>query len=163
MMTKRLELSFLTEEDAPFILELLNSEGWIKYIGDRGVNTLGDAKEYVNSGPQKSYKQHGYGLMLITKKETDEKIGICGLLKRDYLDSPDIGFALLPQYQGKGLMKEACLNRLSWAKEKNLTCIQAICDPKNERSIGLLGKLGFSFISKMVRDQETISLYQINL
>ncbi len=163
MMTDRLELSFLIEEDAPFIFELLNSEGWIKYIGDRGINTLDDAAEYIKSGPQKSYEQHGYGLMLMRNKETDEKMGMCGLLKRDYLDYPDIGYALLPKYEGKGLMKEACLETLSWAKKEGLASIQAICDPGNERSIGLLDKLGFFFISNMDRDEETISLYQINL
>src|SRR5205809_1402527 len=100
--TDRLQLRLLSVDDAEFILRLLNEPSFIQNIGDRGVRTLDDARAYITNGPIASYEKHGFGLLLVQLKTTGTPIGICGLLKRDALPEPDIGYALLPEFWSNG-------------------------------------------------------------
>ena len=67
--TSRLVVRRLVDEDAPFILELLNDPSFIRNIGDRNVRTLDGACAYIRSGPLASYAQHGFGLWAVVLKE----------------------------------------------------------------------------------------------
>jgi RimJ/RimL family protein N-acetyltransferase len=150
--TERLRLREFTLDDCDFIIELLNSPGWLKFIGDRNVRNHEEAKYYLENGPLKSYRVNGYGLLMVEKKDDEGKsasstaIGMCGLLNRESLDLPDIGFALLPEFNEKGYALEMARATLVYAKEKlGLPSIAAITLPGNIRSIRLLEKLGLSF------------------
>jgi len=144
--TERLEFHLLSLADVEFIIELLNTPGWLKYIGDRGIKTTADATDYIMMGPMTSYQNNGFGLWLIKLKGTNTSIGLCGLIKRDYLDDVDIGYAFLPEYFGKGYAYEAAKATLDLAKsEYHLKRIVAITSKDNERSIALLEKLGMHF------------------
>lgn len=148
--TERLALRELNESDASFIIELLNSDGWLKYIGDRNVKTEDQARDYLNNGPIKSYQDNGYGLYLVELKNEKIPIGICGIIKRDNLELPDIGYAFLPKYMGQGYAFEIAQQTLVYAKEQlNINKILAITNPENKASIKLLGKLGLTF-QKMI-------------
>jgi len=160
--TSRLTLRRLTEEDAPFILRLLNEPSFIEFIGDRGVRTVDDARRYLRAGPLASYEQHGFGLYLVELREGEVPIGICGLLKRDQLDHPDIGFSLLPDYWSQGYAMEAASAVMQYARESlGLGRILAITSPHNERSGRLLARLGFTFERKirMSADGEELKLF----
>lgn len=98
--TERLRLCEFTIEDHAFVAELVNSPGWLKYIGERNVKTPDQARAYLENGPVKSYHEHGFGLWLVELLKTEEPIGMCGLLRRDQLEHPDIGFAFLPAFTG---------------------------------------------------------------
>ena len=149
--TDHLILCHLTTEDAAFILELLNDPGWLRFIGDRGVRTLDDARRYILNGPVKSYQQSGFGLYLVKLKENETPIGMCGLIKREELDDVDIGFAFLPQFTGRGYAYEAAAATLHYGYTVlGLKHIVAITDPDNERSIRLLQKLGLR-LEKTIR------------
>src|SRR5579863_594049 len=95
--TSRLDLRELDCNDAAFILELLNEAAFMRFIGDKGVRTLADARDYVRQGPMDSYARNGFGLYAACLR-TGKPIGICGLVKRDGLDAPDVGFAFLSRY-----------------------------------------------------------------
>ena len=141
--TNRLLIKKFSVDDAPFILELLNTSSWLAFIGDRGIKTLADARQYILNGPLKSYNQNGYGAYLISLKETNVSIGMCGLFKREFLDNPDIGFALLPQYAGNGYGYESAKAVLTYARiDLGLPCVMGITKPTNQASIRLLEKLG---------------------
>ena len=105
--TERLTLRWFTLDDAEFIYELVNQPAWIRYIGDRGVDSLAAARNYIETVPLAAYRQHGFGLYAVERKTDGTLIGICGLLKRETLNDVDIGFALLARYEGQGLMYEA--------------------------------------------------------
>src|SRR5262249_49084316 len=98
--TERLRLRYLTADDAAFILDLLNEPEFIRNIGDRGLRTLEDARLYIESGPVTGYKASGLGLYLVELRDDAMPIGICGLLKRDYLADVDVGFALRAGFRG---------------------------------------------------------------
>jgi len=160
--TKRLLLREFTQDDAPFILELVNDPAWLQFIGDRNVHTLAEAKSYLQTGPIDSYHRFGFGLYLVQLQADDVPIGMCGLIKRPSLPDVDIGFAFLPQYTGKGYAFEAATAVLTYAKTKlKLKRIVAITAVNNDRSIKLLEKLGFHY-EKMVQlsdDGEALKLF----
>lgn len=144
--TDRLRLREFTLSDATFIIELLNTPGWIKYIGDRNVKTEEQAKEYLRNGPIKSYEINGFGLSMVELKDKTP-VGMCGILKRDNLENPDIGFAFLPNSMGKGYAYEIASAVMNYAKTRlQLPAISAITLPNNDASIKLLGKIGLKYI-----------------
>lgn len=142
IQTERTLIRKLTFDDCEFVFQLQQSPGWKKYIGDRGVHSVHDAHQYLKEGPMRSYAHHGYGLFLVQLK-SGQKIGISGLIKREYLDCPDIGFALLPEYEGKGFAIESASAVLHYSlKHLGIDRIQAIVMEENNKSIKLLEKLG---------------------
>jgi RimJ/RimL family protein N-acetyltransferase len=142
--TDRLEIRELSTTDATFIIELLNSPGWLRYIGDRNVQTTEDACNYIINGPQASYAKNNFGLWLVQLKGSQTPIGICGLIKRDTLPMPDLGFAFLPQFEGMGYALEAANAVMEYAIHKLIMPkVAAITTPDNDRSIKLLHTLGF--------------------
>jgi len=148
--TERLIVHKLGTADGSFIVELVNSPGWLEFIGDRGIKTIADAENYIVNGPMASYQKNGFGLYLLALKQSNISIGMCGLIKRDELDHPDIGFALLPAYTGKGYAQEAAFAVLQYAQETlGIKKIAAITLEKNGRSIQLLTKLGLLFEKKI--------------
>jgi len=149
--TSRLIISKVTHKDAPFFLVLMNSPNWIKYIGDRNVKTVKEAESYLKKGILKSYAALGYGFYKVALKSNPSvAIGICGLIKREELEIPDLGFAMLPQYEGKGYGYESSVAVLVEAKNKyDITKVGAITLELNVNSIKLLEKLGFSFEKKI--------------
>ena len=152
--TERLLLRHLSTEDAEFILELLNEPSFIRNIGDRGVRTIDDANSYILNGPVASYAKNGFGLYLVKLKETNESIGMCGLIKRDTLEDVDIGYAFLPKFWSKGYAVESAQAVKEHAKNViGLDRIVAITDPENEGSIRVLEKIGLKF-EKMVKLSE---------
>ena len=159
--TERLILRGLTVADAEFILALLNEPSFLRYIGDKKVRTAQDAEQYILNGPVASYERHDFGLCLVELKETHTPIGICGLLKRDELPDPDIGFAFLPDFWNKGFAFEAAAAIMKDARERlKLQRILAITNQDNEASIKLLRKLGFHIerLIKMSTDANELFL-----
>jgi RimJ/RimL family protein N-acetyltransferase len=146
LSTPRLNLRHLSIQDAAFILELLNEKPYLENIGDRGVRNLADAEAYLMSGPLASYQEFGFGLYAVERKESPEPIGICGLLKREYLDDVDLGFALLQRFWGQGYAQEAAETMMQHARVKlGLRRIVATTKPHNRDSEKLLKKIGFRF------------------
>jgi RimJ/RimL family protein N-acetyltransferase len=144
--TDRLILREFDLNDAPFIVQILNTPKWIQFIGDRGVKTINDAHHYLLNGPMKSYQTNGFGLMMVALKSDETPIGMCGLIKRDTLEDVDIGFALLPEYEGLGYAFEAASAVMDFGKnEVGLQRIVAITLPENARSVGLLKRIGLTF------------------
>jgi RimJ/RimL family protein N-acetyltransferase len=154
--TQRLILRELGPEDAAFMLELLNTPSWKRFIGDRGVNDLEKSIDFITTRMMKSYAELGFGFYLVLLKEGNVPAGICGMIKRDALDDVDLGFAFLPQYENQGYGTESSLAILEYAKNVHaLKRIAAITNPDNERSIALLHKLGFAFQKQILLPGET--------
>ncbi len=136
-------------EDAAFVLQLLNEPSFIEFIGDRGVRTRQDAERYLREGPMSSYRQFGHGLLRVSLKDGDIPIGMCGLVKRDTLPNPDIGFALLPAFWGQGFVTEAARAVIQHGREVlGKQVFLGITTPGNVRSIAVLKKLGLSFLEE---------------
>jgi [ribosomal protein S5]-alanine N-acetyltransferase len=144
--TPRLFIRRLSSDDAAFLVQLLNEPSFLENIGDRGVRSLDDARGYVAKGPGASYEKYGFGLFHVALKESREPIGMSGLLKRDWLEDVDVGYALLPQYFGKGYAFESAQAVIEWGRrEKGIQRVCGIVKPDNTGSIRVLEKLGLKF------------------
>jgi RimJ/RimL family protein N-acetyltransferase len=144
--TERLVLRQFTRDDAKFIVALMNTPDWKEFIGDRNMRTEAQAIAYLENGPLKSCELHGFGLSMVELKDSKIPIGMCGLLKRETLDYPDIGFAFLPEYTGKGYAFEIVKATVTFANEQlNIHPVLAIVMPTNTQSIKLLEKVGMKF------------------
>jgi [ribosomal protein S5]-alanine N-acetyltransferase len=161
--TERTRLIRLKSEDSPFILEVVNDPSFIENIGDRGVRTLSDAEAYIKRVTD-SYERHGFGLYRVELKDSKESIGISGLVKRDTLAEPDVGFAFLPKYWLKGYAVETAQAVLNYARDElKIKRVLGITSPKNVGSVRVLEKIGLKFdgVTKLVGDDKDVKLFSI--
>ena len=160
--TERLILREMALDDAEFMLGLLNQPSFIRHIGDKGVRTLDDAREYILNGPVDSYRRFGFGLYLVESKDSQTPMGICGLLKRETLDDVDVGFAFVPEFWSRGYAFESASAVLAYARDAlGLERVVAVVSPGNQASIKLLEKLGLSFEHRvrLLDDEPEVELY----
>jgi RimJ/RimL family protein N-acetyltransferase len=160
--TTRLNLRQLQLSDASFVLELVNEPAWLRFIGDRGVKTLKDARRYLQDGPLASYEHFGFGLYAVELRADAIPIGMCGLLKRETLEDIDIGFALLERHWGRGYALESAAAVMELAKDRfALKRVVAITTTDNRSSAALLEKIGMHFdrMIRMPNDDEELRLF----
>ncbi len=167
--TARLQLHAMSDRDdadVALMLELLNDPAFIRNIADRGVRTLEQARDYLRNGALRSYAQHGFGMYAIRRTDTGDLIGNCGLVRRDGLDGPDLGYALLPAHAGQGFALEAARAVIADAGSRlGLARLHAIVNPDNAGSIRLLQKLGFEFDRMIVLRaiEHAVDLFHLHL
>ena len=161
--TERLYLKCARLEDAQFIYELLNSASWIKYIGDKKITSKNKAKEYIQKKLIDEYDKNGFGLLTVALKN-GTPIGLCGFLKRDFLEHLDLGFAILPAYEGIGYAFEAANAMMDYGKSKlKLKHVLAICMETNQRSLKLLDRLGFKKIDVVKPNEAAEELFLLSI
>jgi len=159
--TSRLTLRRFTLEDAPFAFELVNDPAWIEHIGDRNVRNLDDARDYIQK-TLTMYERVGFGLYVVILKATGEAVGTCGLIRREGLTDPDIGFAFLPKGRGQGYALESAAAVLAYGRETlGMTRIVAIVSTANLRSIRVLEAIGLTYERLVVLsgEGEPVPLY----
>lgn len=162
-VNERLHIRHFTLDDAPFILRLLNDPSFITNITDKGVRSLDAARDYLRDGPIASYRKHGFGLNAVELRHDSTPIGMCGMLKRDDLPHPDIGYALLPEFCGRGYALEAAQCVFTHHRKQHPNDpICAIVKPGNARSIHLLEKLGLRAVGtyRMVPEPAELLLFR---
>ena len=156
--TNRLEIRPLAAQDAPFIFELVNSKGWLKFIGDRNVRTHENAKEYIAGimvNPEVRY-------WVVKELASNSPAGVVTLIKKEYLSHPDIGFAFLPVFEGKGYAFEATRAVLELIKElPEFKTLLACTLPENTKSIRLIEKLGMKYWQEITVEKEILNLYKL--
>lgn len=165
LQTPRLAIRHFVLSDDEFILRLLNEPSFLRYIGDRKVRTLDDARTYIQNRFIASYAKNGFGLYMVEDKN-ETPIGMCGLVKRDPNEDADVGFAFVPEACQQGYGYEAASAVMDYARNKlHLKRILGITVPDNVASIRTLEKLGLRFLredfSKDTND--AIRVYEILL
>ena len=159
LTTERLFIEPLSTIEDDFILELVNTEGWIKFIGNRNITSKINAANYI----QKILNNKNLSYWVVKLKESRKSIGIITFIKRDYLEHNDIGFAFLPTETNKGFAYEATIAVLEkLIKVKNLKHILATTIPENENSIKLLNKIGLIFTEEIEIDTSKIQVFGIS-
>lgn len=147
--TERLILARLTIADATFLLEIMNEPGFVEFVADRGLRTEADAARYLAEKILPDYERFGFGFYRVSLKDCGTAIGICGLVKRDVLEDPDIGFSMLERFWRKGYAYEAAVAVMDYGRTVlGLPRICGVTAPENRASQHLLAKLGLKFQRK---------------
>jgi len=155
----RLSLRHFTPDDADFIHELLSEPGWLRFIGDRGVDSRESALAFIRDKLVPAYRSRGLGFLAVERRSDGERVGMCGLVKRDWLEDADLGYALLARHEGYGYAIEAACGVLRHARERcGLSRLAAIVDPDNTRSRLLLERLGFERDGEVTPPDEAVPL-----
>ena len=150
LQTDRLILRRYTLDDAEFIVRLVNDPSWLRFIGDKNVHDLDDARRYLREGPLDMYERYGFGMFRVEERDGGTPAGMCGLIKRDTLPDVDVGYAFLPQFRGKGYAFEAASAVLEYGNRVfGLKRILAITSLDNAGSIRVLEKAGMKFEREM--------------
>lgn len=159
--TDRLILRHMEAGDAAFILELLNDADFLRFIGDKGVRDIEGALGYIQTACHEAFERFGVGMMMVERMDTGSQAGICGLLNRDYLDNPDIGFAFAKDHRGAGLASEAVDATLTYGFDAlGYSVLSAFTDPDNSASRRLLERAGMKLVGmKSVPHAETKVCY----
>lgn len=166
LYTERLLLREITEGDAGFMLGMFNDAAFQRFIGDKGVRTEEETRLYLVDHYISSFARHGFGPYCVVLKETGMPIGMCSVLKRDWLADPDFGYAFMPEYRHRGLAAEASRAVLEYAQDVlALPRLVAIIDEANRDSVKLINSLGFRFDSTVreSEDKNEVGLYVLDM
>lgn len=164
--TGRLRLRHLELRDAAFFMRQVNEPSWLANIGERNIRSIEDAERYLDTVTFPSYARFGFGMYVVEQKDDGTPVGLCGLVKRDLLPAPDIGFALLENQWGQGFAREAASATLRYARDAlGIARVLGITTPANDRSGRLLFGLGFVREGpiRMPPHDERLILYSIDL
>lgn len=143
--TERLRLRWFDDRDVPFVLGLVNETPWKTNISDPGVHTLEQARQWMQDRLQSRYWSQGHGFWCIERKEDGEPLGLCGLIHRDGLPEPDLGYGLAERHWGRGYAREAAAAALRYAHEVlGLRHVLATTAPHNDASGSVLRDIGFA-------------------
>lgn len=158
--TERLSLHHFEKGDAAFLLEIMNHPDYHAFIGDRQLRSVEDAQTYIEEKMIPPYAKLGFGFWVMRLRETGEKAGFAGIIKREALDDADVGYAVHEKFYGKGLAQEAVRGILAYAKEAlGFSQLSAVTDPDNAASINVLMKCGFAFEKKTTFMEDNVNLY----
>jgi RimJ/RimL family protein N-acetyltransferase len=94
---------------------------------------------------QRLYREHGFGLWLLTLRATGEFVGDCGLTPQrvDGVTELEVGYHVRAALQGRGLATEAAAACRDYAREVlGVDRLIAIIDPRNRPSQRVAEKLG---------------------
>ncbi|MBE3728128.1 GNAT family N-acetyltransferase [Vibrio parahaemolyticus] len=166
LTTERLILRLVSVDDAPFILELYNHPDFYRFVGDKQMRTDYEAVRYIKENMLRMEEKKGVSLLVVEDKQTKQPLGICGLVKRDTMNTYDIGYGFLPSAYGQGFAIEAAKAVIEYAKQAmQLSQLVAITNNDNIRSISLLKKLGFEFerVEQQYDNGRTLELYTLQL
>jgi ribosomal-protein-alanine N-acetyltransferase len=155
--TERLHIRFAQIADAAELLKLVNQANFTKYIGDKGIYTLDDAKKYIKDSFISAHKQHGFGPYIIALHD-ETLVGIVGFYQRAVLQYPDLGFALKDGFEKKGYIFEAANTLISHRKNLGINQVTAITRNDNRASKNVLQKLGFKTQGQVIIESTNIAV-----
>lgn len=161
LTTRRLTINRIALKDNSLVLKLFNTDGWLKYIGDRKIHNLQDAQNFI----EKSLLNDDAALWTIADlTDPDQQFGILTFIKRTFLPFPDLGYALFPDAMGMGYAHEATSAFVDELKmNKQFEQIKAITLPENNSSVKLLKKLNFVFEKEFEENKEVLHLFKLAL
>ncbi len=117
------------DRDAAPMLALLNDPGFVRFIGDRNVRSEEQARDYIALRVLHSYALNGFGMYAIERLSDGAWLGNAGLVRRDGLPGPDIGYAVLSEFAGQGYAGEAARAVFAHARALGWACRICMASP----------------------------------
>lgn len=158
LKTKQFYLRQLTADDATEIFYLRSDENVNKYLDRTRAKSLNDAEQFILT-VNNSIKENKVLYWGIVPMDKDKLIGtICFWNFSDDYYSAEIGFELMPGYQGKGIMQEVLSEVINFGfHQLKLKTILGVVDPDNSRSVKILKKNNFVLKNNYNSDETDIT------
>lgn len=162
LTTERLTLRQPRESDAQEIFSLRSDTMVNKYLGRKPCETAEQALSFIRNVNENSGKHVGF-YWAITNTGSEKLIGtICLFGLSNEHKNGEIGYELLPGYQGQGIMNEALKKIIGFAFHTlKLDTMDAFTHINNQRSTKLLQK--FHFEKTEVNDESNPNLILFRL
>jgi ribosomal-protein-alanine N-acetyltransferase len=160
LTTERLTLRQLSDNDVQEIF-LLRSDTLInKYLDRQTSKTLKDALEFIEK-----IKNNSLSYWAIAQKGNEKLIGtICLFEVSEELKKCEIGYELLTEYQGKGIMREAAKKIIEYSIQTlGLKTIDAYTHKDNQSSTNLLKELKFKSTNSFDETNSNLILFRLNI
>jgi ribosomal-protein-alanine N-acetyltransferase len=150
LSTKNYNLRRLVISDDAKIFILRSDERVLEYLGKPKAKSIYEAREFIDK-INNGIENNEWIMWVIETKESSTFIGtICLWNLSDDKSKADIGFEILPDYFGKGIMQEIIPIILDFGFiEMNLDAIEGEVDPRNIKSIKLMKKFGFDYSDEL--------------
>src|ERR1700736_1574989 len=107
--TDRLLLREYVEEDAGAFFKLNSDPGVLRFVPDKALLNVEQARQILIDHPIADYRKYGFGRGACILKSTGENIGFAGLKYLEELGEVELGFRLMRAYWGLGLATEAAI------------------------------------------------------
>lgn len=148
--TSNFRLRQLTLEDDNEIFILRSNDQVLEYLGRPPAKNLSEARKFIKK-INKGIAGGDCIYWVITSQSNNKLIGTICFWNIDHKNSlAEIGFELLPDYMGKGVMQEIIPVVIDFGFNRmHLDLMEGEVDPDNIKSIKLLEKFGFLFIRKL--------------
>lgn len=158
LTTARLRLRWFAPGDEAYLLEQLQEPSWKTNISDPGVQELGATRFWMEQKLLPAYWGEGLGLWAVELKGDGALrpgmprsggtiIGMAGILQREYLPVPDVGYAFLPRFWGQGYAREAVRACVDYAREVlGEPRLMASTEPSNAASGRVLEAVGMRYL-----------------
>lgn len=162
--TERLILREFIENDFEAVYEFNSNSEVQKYTGDVILESPEQAKKIIKDIWLEDYKKYRYGRWAVINKSDNRLIGFAGLKFLPELDETDIGYRILPEYWGKGLMAEIGIEIIKFGFDNlGLNRIIGIADPENIGSCRVLEKSGLEFykVDEYINDGKLYNWYKV--
>ena len=151
--TPRLYISYFIPSNpkhCSFLVDLYNSPLFLSSEGKTGVYTPQQAEERIRNSFATGHDSHGYGQYLVSLKTIPEAsfaesrpIGSVCLTKVQHYSAPDLGYAIIPEENGKGYATEAAKRLLEYAKDVlGVTKVLGFCKASDIHSQRTMEKIG---------------------
>ena len=144
--TDRLLVREYVEEDAEAFFKLNTDPEVLRFVPDKALQSVEQARQILIHHPIADYSKHGFGRGACILKSTGEQIGFAGLKYLEELGEVDVAYRFLPKYWGQGLATEAALASVRFGfADLDLKKIIGLVMPENVASVRVLEKTGLRY------------------
>lgn len=148
--TKNLLLRKMNYGDINDLFEMRNDPSMNMYTDTKPDQTFEETKSYIDK-MNKGIYDNKWIIWAIEYKGSKKVIGSVCIWNIDIIKkSGELGYGIIPDYQGKGLMQESLLNVIDYGfNVMNLKSIKACTEENNIKSINLLKRCNFNFMKSV--------------
>lgn len=144
--TERLLLSPLTQSDDSDVFKMRTTAQMIAYTDSKLDESIEETRSYIEK-MNKGIEEGKWFIWAIRESVSDRFMGSLSLWNfNENRTTAELGYGLMPEYQGQGYMKEALEAVIDFAfLDLGLETLEAYTEKENEASIALLKKLDFLY------------------
>lgn len=159
--TDRCFLREMTMEDLDELYQLYQEPEITRYM-EGLYEDRAKEEEYTRAYINNMYRFYGYGMWIVTDKQSGTMIGRAGLNNVDIHGEPalEMGYMIGKAYQNQGYATEVCEGIIRFAAEgTEFSVLNCLIQKENVKSIHLMEKLDFAWEEELELQGKTMQRY----